>query len=69
MIAAAWPWVLVGILGFLVVGVLAALALGLLGTPSDFLRRLGQTLRRRPRVERGTELPDEVPEADDEREP
>lgn len=59
ILAEAWAWALAGIAAFLVVGLLVALALGVVGMPGDFLRR-----RRTPdrEVVRGVEVPPEVPE-------
>ncbi|HXV57204.1 MAG TPA: hypothetical protein VD704_04985 [Gaiellaceae bacterium] len=60
--AAAWVWALVGVVAFLAVGLLVMLALGAFGVPGDALRRLWHTLTFRRRLERGTPLPDEVPD-------
>jgi hypothetical protein len=62
VIAATWAWAAAGIVLFLLVGLALMLALGLLGLPGDAVRRLWQTATLRRRVERGVELPDEVPE-------
>lgn len=62
MIAATWVWALVGVVLLLALGVLAGVALGLVGVPGDFLRRLGQTAAAE-RSEGGRPLPDEVPDA------
>lgn len=61
MIAVSWAWGLLGVIVFLAVGLLAAVALGLVGAPVTFLRRAGQTATA-PRIEDGVELPPEVPE-------
>jgi hypothetical protein len=62
MIASAWAWALGGIVVFLVVGLLAMLALGLIGLPGTFARRVGQTAAGE-RSEGGRPVPDEVPDA------
>jgi hypothetical protein len=62
MIAAAWPWVVAGVVFVLVAGLVAVMLLGAACIPGDFLRRLGQTARP-GRSERGQELPPEVPAA------
>ena len=65
----AWAWGLVGVAAVVGVGLLVALALGLGGMPADGARRLGQRIGMRRHVYRGTQLPDEVPEAVEEDEP
>jgi hypothetical protein len=62
VIAAAWAWVAAGVAFFLVAGLVLALALGLVGMPADFLRRVGQSTGG-GRTERGVAVPDEVPTA------
>jgi hypothetical protein len=62
VIAAAWVWVIVGIVAFAGLGVAAVVIYGLLGTPRDLLRRSAQRAEG-ARVERGVELPTEVPDA------
>jgi hypothetical protein len=62
VIAATWVWVLVGIVAFAGLGVAAVVVYGLLGTPRDLLRR-GVQRAEGARVERGVELPTEVPDA------
>jgi hypothetical protein len=59
---AGWVWALAGIVAFLVVGLLVMLALGVFGVPGDAVRRLWQTLTFRRGTDRGTPLPDEVPD-------
>ena len=62
MTGAVWVWALAGIVFVLVVGLLLVVALGLVGMPGDFLRRVRQTATA-GRSERGGELPAEVPAA------
>jgi hypothetical protein len=62
MTGSTWAWGLAGIVAFLVVGVVVMLALGVLGLPGTFARRLGQTAAAE-RTADGRPLPDEVPDA------
>ncbi|HSC93162.1 MAG TPA: hypothetical protein VLB86_16035 [Gaiellaceae bacterium] len=59
ILGSAWAWAVVGVAIFLLVGVLAALALGLVPLPREAVRR-----RQAPDADvvRGVELPAEVPE-------
>jgi hypothetical protein len=62
VIASTWPWVLLGLVLFPLVGLLLMLVLGVFGAPGDALRRLWQRVTLRRPVEGGVELPDEVPD-------
>jgi hypothetical protein len=61
-------WALVGVAAVVVLGLLVTLALGAGGMLGDGGRRLAQRLGFRRHVYRGTQLPDEVPEAVEESE-
>jgi hypothetical protein len=62
VIAATWPWVVLGVAGVIVLGGAFVLVVGVAGMPGDFLRRLVQSATARP-SDGGVELPEEVPEA------
>jgi len=62
VIASTWLWVVLAIVLFPLVGLLLMLALGVFGAPADAVRRLWQSLTLRRDVDRGVEVPDEVPE-------
>jgi hypothetical protein len=56
-------WALVGVAAVVVLGLLVTVALGAGGALGDGARRLGQRLGFGGHVYRGTQLPEEVPEA------